>query len=341
MSTQVDEFIQQHNGDMTAEQAAQLLELAEQGDTGALPSEPGSEPDATAAKPAEADATDGATNQEGQQQGQPEGEPDPANAVVLARDGVHTIPYDKLVEAREGEKAAKAELESVKAELTRLREEAQERADAGIAPTQADANLAFAEEAIANGVDPEIFGDFSEEALAKGVRTVAREEALAVVREEIAKELAPLKERQRLTAAQEAVQAHWDAMRAKHPDAESVFESKELADWIASQPSFIRRGYEAVMESGTATEGIELLDAFKGATGRTQQPAGDTAKAAAKAAIANAKTPIPNSLSDIPGGAQGPASRDEALLSMDAPAMAEAMENMTPAQIEAFLARTL
>lgn len=126
-NTQQNEFIQALQGDLTPEQAAQLLELGELGDTGAMPdnggapdastdagdagnaegdagtNQPNTEAAAAAGEPAKPDAQEGAAG---------DAEPDPANAVVLAKDGKHTIPYDKLVQAREGEKHWKAQAEA-------------------------------------------------------------------------------------------------------------------------------------------------------------------------------------------------------------------------------------
>ncbi|MHB0825097.1 hypothetical protein ACYCFL_05635 [Stutzerimonas nitrititolerans] len=334
-----DEFIQQHvvDGNLTAEQAAELIQLAEAGDTGGESPEDGGVPSATTDDAQEPEGSDNKETVAEQEKEQQAPEADPAGAVVLAKDGKHTIPYEKLTQAREGEKTAKAALEAANAEIERLRAEAQQRADDGKAPTEADANLAIAEKAMEQGIDPGLFGDFSEEALAKGVQALVDSRVEAAV----AKALEPIKAKQQADAEQTAEQAHWAAIYAKHADADSVIESKELADWIASQPGFVRRGFEQVMQSGTAAEAVEMLDAFKAATGPTQQPtpAADV-KAAAKAAVANARPAVPASLSDIPGGA-APQTRDEAMRQMDAVQLSDAMANMTPAQIEEYLSRSL
>lgn len=310
MQTQ-DEFLQQYapDGNLTAEQAAQLIQLPE-GDTG-VP-EKGGEPSAT---PEQNDEPEVVAD---------DNEPDPANTVILARDGVHTIGYDKLVEAREGEKAAKAALEAANAELESLRASAQQRADAGQAPTQADANLALAEQAIEQGFDPGIFGDFSEEAIAKGVQTLVDQRVEAA----LAKALKPIEAQQQ----QDVAQAHFAAIFERHPDAESIAESKELADWIAAQPSFARAGLEAVLKQGTASEVVEMLDAFKSSTGRTQ-PATDP-KAAARAAVSKAQAPVPASLSDIPGGAAGPTSKFEAMQQMSDVELTNALMGMSERERE-------
>lgn len=102
------------------------------------------------------------------------------------------------------------------ANLEKAEDNAQARAD-GKAQTQADQNLEAAENAMGQGVDASLFGDFSEEGIAKGISALmerTREELRAELREEAARELKPLKERQ----AQEAKDGHYGSIFEKHPD---------------------------------------------------------------------------------------------------------------------------
>lgn len=331
MTTTHQEFIQTHavDGRLTPEQAAQLLELS-QGDTGASTLDNGSKPVASPADgttPAGAQATDDTNN------GALSPELDPANTVILAKDGKHTIGYEKLVEAREGEKHWKAQAEAAHQQLAALEAAASQRAAEGAAPTQVDNQVAAAQAAIDQGVDPEIFGDFSEGALAKGIATLVD---LRVAQALDAK-LAPLHQKQ----ANDANSAHYQAIYEKHADADSIAESKELADWIEAQPSFVRDGYRAVLQKGATAEIIELFDSFKqsGRAPATAQASANPAdvKAAAKAAIANVRPAVPASLSDIPGGRQTGLTQFEAMGQMSGPELAAAMENMTSAQIAAYM----
>lgn len=341
-TSQQNEFIQSNGGDLTPQQAAQLLEMGN-GDTSTPALEQGGEPEATPEVVTKVDTpvdegknptnTDPATT-----------DPDPANTVILAKDGKHTIGYEKLVEAREGEKRWKAQAEAAQQQLADLQAEAQRRAEAGQAPTATDNQVAAAEAAIAQGTDPGLFGDFSEEAMAKGIQTLVEQKVAAQVdarvNERVKAALEPLQRKQ----ATEAVEAHYGAIYEKHPDADSIVESKELADWIAEQPSFVRDAYSSVFETGTTGQVIELLDRFKQANGSTQAATTNTedVKAAAKAAIASAKPPVPTSLSDFPGGRPGAgASHTEVLAAMNAHELSDAMQNMTPEQIEKFLNRRI
>lgn len=326
MST-AEDFIQQHavNGEMTAQQAAQLLELGE-GDTG-LP-EKSDEPEVT-------------TDSEQDPKTEPaESELTAENAVILAKDGKHTISFSKLLEAREGEKNAKSQLEAERQradaamqELETLKAQAQQRADAGLKPTAADQNLAVAEAAIEAGVNADLFGDFSEEALAKGVKAIASQEIVKAVQAEVAKALAPMQAEKTATA----FDAHLQAIYDKHPDLDSILESQELSDWIKSQPGFARAGFESVLKTGSTAELIEFFDTFKSATGKSQEANTDDVKAAAKAAIAKAQVQVPNSLSDIPGGRVGPASAFEAIANLPPHEQIDAVAQLPPEQRERWL----
>ena len=344
-TTQQTEFLQQHaqDGVMTPEQAAQFLELAE-GDTGTKLPETGSVPSATTAEAAA--STDPAAklepskNEPGAATTPAASEPDPANAVILAKDGKHTIPYSKLEEARQAEQAARAAAKAAQDELAALRAQADQRAAAGIAPTAADNASALVAQALESGeVDPAIFGDFSEAAMAKGIATLIKQGFT-----ELRQEIAPLKQQQEVSA----IEKHYAAIYQAHPDADSVAESQELDSWIASKPSFVRDAYRAVLDpqgQGTAAQVIELFDTFKKETGATQAAAAPAPsvdpKAAAKAAIAAAQPAVPASLSDFPGGRAGASSRMEALDALSPADLAEALEAMPQAQRDLYLSRQM
>lgn len=246
-------------------------------------------------------------------------QPDSANAVILAKDGKHTIPYAKLEEARHAEQAARAAAKAAQDELAALRAQADQRAAAGVAPTAADNASAIVQQALESGeVDPAIFGDFSEGAMAKGIATMVRE-GLTQGFTALRQELAPIKDQHQASE----VDKHYGAIYQAHPDADSVAESQELENWIASKPSFVRDAYRSVLDPqgrGTAAQVVELFDTFKKETGANQAavapaPSVDP-KAAAKAAIAAIAPAVPSSLSDFPGGRSGATSFADRMASM-------------------------
>ena len=327
-------------GALSPEQAAAALAAGE-GDTSAE-LENGGTPDATTVT-GEATATDGDNKAKpdaaatGEDAGTTTEAGDPANAVVLARDGKHTIPYETLVKHREGEQHWKAQAEAVQQQLAELQAQAQARADAGTAPTKTDNMVATAEAAIEAGADVGIFGDFSEEALAKGIATLVAQQVQARVNAA----LEPLATKQ----AKDAAAAHYDAIYSKHPDADSIAQSTEFAAWVNAQPSAVRNAYWGLFDAktgGTAEEIVEVFDAFKAvSTPNPNTPAAADPKAAASAAVAAAKATPPASLSSIPGARVEGASELDRAADMSGPDMLEATKNMSPAQIEAWLDRQI
>ena len=313
-------------GALSPEQAAAALAAGE-GDTSAE-LENGGTPDATT-------VTDDAATGEGAGTTTEAG--DPANAVVMARDGKHTIPYETLVKHREGEQHWKAQAEAAQQQLADLQAQAQARADAGTAPTKTDNMVATAEAAIEAGADVGIFGDFSEEALAKGIATLVEQQVQARVNAA----LEPLATKQ----AKDAAAAHYDAIYSKHPDADSIAQSTEFAAWVNAQPSAVRNAYWGLFDAktgGTAEEIVEVFDAFKAVnTSNPNNPAAANYKTAASAAVAAAKATPPASLSSIPGARVEGASELDRAADMSGPDMLEATKNMSPAQIEAWLDRQI
>lgn len=320
-------FLEANQGKLSPELAAQLLELDE-GDTVTETSETetGNQPVVVATP-----EKDAAKEVE-------------AKPVLMAKDGVHTIDYQKLVDAREGERIWKAKAEENEAAFLELKAQAQQRADAGQAPTAVDNVLAAATAAGFTAEQAEeLFGDFSPEAMLKAITTIGNAQVEGRVKELDAKYEGKFKELTELVkplADKQVVSEtdlHYKAIYDKYPDADSIVESKELADWIASQPSFTHAGFKSVLTQGTAKEVIELFDTFKAAT-TTQKV---DYQAAAKDAIAKVQAKAPMSISDIPGGRIGASSHYEAIANMSPVEKAAAMENMTQEQVDAYLNRSM
>lgn len=323
------------DGALSPDQAAALMALAEQGDTGAKASDAGGAPATTP-------ETDDATNDKADKAAlQTESDKTP---VIMAKDGVHTIDYQKLVEARQGEQHWKAQAEAAQNELEGLRAAAQSRADAGAAPTQADNMVKAADAAIAAGADLSLFGDFSEEAMAKGIQQLVAQQVAA----EVGKAVKPLQERHEQTLkAQEQTQAdsHRNAVLTAHPDAVSIWQSTELQTWIGAKPGYEQAAIRGVLEEGETADLIAVFSRYKAELGI--KPAATSAapnpKAAVQAAIdaAQAKGAIPASLSGIPGGRAGGTTVHDQMDAMDAHSLAAAMNGMSEKQVEAFLNRQI
>ena len=305
---------------------AEMLDAAMDGtltlDGEAKPTEPEVQPDTP-------EATDD------QQHDEPEGAP------IASKSGTYTIPYEKLVQAREKASTLESENAALKAQLDELNAKqqqnleqaqasAQDRADAGQQATDADQNLQAAQAAIEQGVDVDIFGDFSEEAIAKGVATLqarAMESIKAELRAELEKELAPIKQ----SRAQQVVNTHYAAIYAKHPDADELIQSAEFADWQKGLPTFVSEGVAKALSEGTTEQVIEVFDTFKADTGKP------VTQTQAQAKVPEVQRRVPNSLSEIAGEPH----RDlvqQTLETADSPAsLMEAMQSMTPEQLERVL----
>ena len=313
--------------------SAELLEAALDG-TLQDDDAPTEQPDASTEGVPAAAAPEG---QDEQEAGSAETEVD--GAPILSKSGAYTIPYEKLAEAREARKAAQdriAQLEQQVAELTgaqrqnlaAVQADAQDRANAGQSQTATDANLAAATQAMAEGVDISIFGDFSEEDLAKGVAELNRRSMAQVEQRLMAvldDRLAPL----RAQEAKTATDAHYDAIYAAHKDADEIVESAEFAAWRDNLPAFAKAGVEHAMTKGSAQEVIEVFDAFRGT--KPQQPS--TARPAPEAPVRR----VPNSLSDVPGAA--PMDKTQQILAAagNAEALLDSMDSLTQEQRDALL----
>lgn len=356
------EQIHSTGAELNAEQAMQALQIA-LGDTTAPAVEAVSVPNTEAVTQVNTDPPPAvnanpvqAQEAAGQTQAAPtEAELNAQNAVILAKDGKHTISYQKLVEARTAAAASKQEAAAIAAQLDEAnRKLAALQSSAAIAPpsAQAQANIDAAQAAIDGGADPALFGDFSEESLAAGIKKVVEAQVAAQVAKltaQMSEQLQPIQAK----AAQDATQAHYQAIYQQHPDADSIAESQEFSAWRQSLPSLVRGAYDHALTQGSAEQINEVFSAFKQAQAPAQQqgsiqqgnpPSGGQAqspeaiKAAAKAAVqaaASNATP-PNSLSDIPGAGSAVVS-PEPMRDLDPMSALNRAMNMTPEQLAQFM----
>jgi hypothetical protein len=271
-------------------------------------------------------------------------EPDPEKTVILAKDGVHTIDYSKLVEAREAAKTAAAQAAEFKAEAERLRAELAATHDQAVK----DSENRMAEFAADNGMTvQELFGDYSQEQLAKGVETLI-EKRLAPLLAQIDQKLAPVQK----AAVEDATTKHYTQIYTAHPDADSIVESEEFGQWLTGLPRVLQSAYRSTMDpakGGAAGDVIEVFDAYRTAHPKEAAPApapavpaaSTGAVAKAKAALAAVKPKTPNTLSDIPAGAAAHTDEAEAIANESVESLMARMGNMKPDAIEALMARIL
>ncbi|TWH63887.1 hypothetical protein LX59_03053 [Azomonas agilis] len=331
------EYLNSVNGDLTPEQAAHFLELSDEpiaatasADVDPVEPQPGSNPDPSAT-----------TTPNPATEGQPP---------------QFTPDYQKLAQDHELKaQSLQSQNEAMARELAELKA-AQQSAQGASSPEQQSSTTAQATaQAIEQGADASLFGDFSEEAMAKGLAELNRrsneafraemmgrfnqlETKLARV-DDLESKVVPIEE-QRIAQAN---QSHHQAILEKHPDAGQIADSKELNDWLNAQPDYLQETYQNVISNGSAAQVVNLLDRFKQELGiapaQAAQPQTDNLdalKAAAATKVQQAKPAVPNSLSDIPG-ARPATDPNEALRSMGGVQLMDAFDGKSPEQINALL----
>ena len=188
-------------------------------------------------------------------------------------------------------------------------------------------------------MNPDYFGDFSEEALADGINRLIDERVKAQVDAQVAQALQPMQAREQ----ESAEAAHYRTIYEAHQDIDSILESGEFETWKAAQPSYIKGALDGVLAQGTAEQVVELLNNYKQSTNSTADPARadklstDDLKAKAREAIKNAAPAVPASLSDIPGGHKGVTDIREQMESMSGIELVDAMSSWTPEKREQYL----
>ena len=257
------------------------------------------------------------------------------NSVVLAKDGKHTIPFERLQETREQVQQYKQQVEQLTAQL------AAQQTPGNTQVAQQNAAVAEAViEASGNNADVmALFGDFSEEAIAKGVEALVSQRVSAQVQSMMDAALAPFKQQQQLSAEQQ----HFAYIESAHPDFESIPESQEFQAWKDAQPSFIRSAYDDVLNKGNAEQVVELLSLYKSQNNvspKVDTPAPTQAMVEkAKQAVQNAPSKVPHSVTDLPAGSPAALSADERLSNLSGPELLAEMENWSPDQVEAYMSR--
>ena len=263
-------------------------------------------------------------------------------APIAAKSGSYTIPYEKLSEARSRAKTLEEENITLKSQLADLSAQQQvnlaaatadatARANAGQAQTNADQQVSIAQAAIGQGVDPDLFGDFSEEAIARGVNTLINAQMSTQVQSRVDARvnelLAPMFKQQQ----EDATTGHYKAIYTAHEDTDSILESGEFAQWQAAQPSYVQGSIAAILQSGTAAQVIEVFDSFKAATGKPATDQQAAIKARIGAAIKATTDVVPASLSELSGGSVGVSDVERATaLAGDPAKLMEFMASLSP-----------
>ncbi|MDI3512630.1 MAG: hypothetical protein PWQ61_3397 [Betaproteobacteria bacterium] len=318
-------------GALTPEQAAQLLELPHQGDTvdqteqAAAPATAPA-PDTSAAEPNT--TTEAATD-----------ELSADNAVILAKDGKHTIPFDKLAEARESAQQAAAERDAA----VRKAAELQALLDAAKQPAQEQKPAAAA-------VDLTALRKERLQALATGddARALELDEQIDAERDRLADERANQRmaakiEQDQAQAAANALQRVAAELKVQYPaldQSSPKYSPGAEAFVVAERDLLIAQG--AKVDEALRQAVSKAAPVFGWSNGQPQpKPDVKSAAEAAAAAIANAKAPTPATLSDIPGGKPAGLTLEEQMAAKSGPEMLDVMQSMSKDQIVDFMNRII
>lgn len=267
---------------------------------------------------AENDATAGVEATEGEQEETEEAPQQVEDeAPIASKDGKHTIPYDVLKSERERRKAAEQAMQELQARIEAMQQtgKPQEVAEGEASTDDLDS---MAE-------------DFP--AVAKLLaHTRKLEQQLQTVAQRMEQED---RQRQEATMAEvrQAVDANPTLLHWEHNDPDRWAAAIEADTKLQASPA--HRGLTLEQRLAKA---VEIVDAFYGPDTAAPRAQAKPQEKPAKRVAAEAKS-APRTLSDIPGGAVPASDPMEEFAQMSADRLGSQMQNMTPDQITALLAR--
>ena len=256
---------------------------------------------------------------------------------VLAKDGKTPIPFKVLEDARH----EAAELKQKTLELERFANQQQQLIaslqqakveDAGTDTTDAqDAVLAAYQ-----GDFPEIADDimpYVKAMIDKGIK-----EGLTAFGQAFEQRLTPVEQ----YSADKLAQDHFNAIKTAHPNYEAELQTEAFKTWYDGLPSLVKNSYGTALQQGTASQVVEVLDAYQGSKPKPDPaPIVDPKVAAdkAKEIIAATKKPVPASMTDIPSGMASPTDEMDAILNMTPSQVAAKFQGKSEAEINRILSR--
>lgn len=272
----------------------------------------------------------------------PAAEPSPvtpsSDAVVLAKDGKHTIPYEELLAARE----------TARQWEQRARELEQRQAAPAAPAAPADATPPpSVEELFEQANNAMLDGDLAQaKALQAQALQLSQEQAVAAALAKVEEKLTQARQQEQQATAEQLLQAQAAKTVAAYPfldstSAEANPDAIELV--IAQRDKLIAAGTAPHEALAQAAEKVAPLFQIKPALQPPPPPQSPTpaVQSAAAAAIAKAKAAVPASLSDVPAGSRAPHDELEALRDMTSTALDQKFSRMTADQILESLARVM
>lgn len=162
----------------------------------------------------------------------------------------------KKVASTDGELSAmRSKMSGLERELEALKQQPPAKPDSGTAELIADADLQGIAEEYPTFAKPflSVINKLNSQ-----LKTVS--DKLVKVEGKVTQTATSIEERDESTR----VQTHFDAIRAAHPDAFTLYETDDFKGWIERQPPMLRD----MVEQGTATDVIYVFDTYKKAVGK-------------------------------------------------------------------------
>ena len=250
--------------------------------------------------------------------------------VLLAKDGKHIIPFERLQEMTEKAAQWEAFAREQAALVESLKQAKAEDAETGGTKAQEAVMAEY------KGEFPEVFEDLKghiQSMINAGVSAKMTE-----LEARLNDTIAPMQQ----TAQNNAMDAHFNAIKSAISDFDQLVVSGAVQDWIKTQPSYVQKAATAVLEQGTASEVIELFSNYKASLpNKRAVPSKDDLNAKANAVIAKAKAKTPTSLTDVPSGTSAAIDDDAAEAGMSAQQLFAKYQGMPPDKILKSIARAI
>ena len=122
-------------------------------------------------------------------------------------------------------------------------------------------------DSLPDGEDDAVLSEFIDEfpTLEKPIKALIKKVAGSMVKAELGKVETQVKEIKDTQVASDTA-SHAQRINEAHPDWKQIYDSGKLTTWINSQPTFVQRTLNDIVEDGSTEDIIEMFDQFKAAT---------------------------------------------------------------------------
>ena len=272
----------------------------------------------------DADSTTAETEEQGNEGQEAEGQAE--EAVVLAKDGKHTIPFDELQKARDAAAFWQAQAEEAKQAIQQKREafEQSQQVDLKSLRKQLRDATLLDDEALIDDLESQIDAELVRVAQATAQQQFSA--AMAAANEQA--------EQRAIASAAESLIAKYPALDHTKPtaNAEAIAVVQALSAMYANDRP----------RATALSDAVNKVASMFGMDGNSQPELSDAAAKADKAiAAAKAKPKVPSSMASIPSAPTPPTDEMQAIGQMSVQQMQDRMMDMPREKILALLARQM